>query len=336
MDLIHTVARIFGTVVRDNTVAVPENYGTGYLWARNLPDGLSVMVCNILFNEDMLLNHIPSNGRQYFILQFNESLDDNEPAKQKQTGEHGFNMQQNVVLLTNSLMHSGFFVPAKVRTLCVKIIFEKNYLLNFMEGDVLDEFLSSYFSLLLKNGKVEPVDADYRQLMTELARLKTDHPLSTSFIQNRALMLIEKFILKFMAKLQTNTHAFKLKDDEISRLIKVESLLVKDYSGAPPTISSLSRTAAMSPTKLKKDFKALYGLPVYEYFQKNRMMRAKQLLLEGKYAIKEIGMMVGYTNLGHFAASFKKEFGTLPSEMNTANNLSQYSRHETAEDKLAN
>ncbi len=25
--------------------------------------------------------------------------------------------------------------------------------------------------------------------------------------------------------------------------------------------------------------------------------------------------MVGYTNLGHFAASFKKEFGILPSEL---------------------
>src|SRR5204863_5073225 len=78
---------------------------------------------------------------------------------------------------------------------------------------------------------------------------------------------------------------------------------------------ALSKVATMSPTKLKKDFKAMYGLPIYEYFQKNRMMRAKVLLMEGGYAVKEVGMMVGYSNLGHFAASFKKEFGVLPSEM---------------------
>ena len=181
----------------------------------------------------------------------------------------------------------------------------------------------------LKSGKSEPIDSDYRSLMNELVKEKIEHPFKTNFIQNRVLMLIEKLIVKFMGKLQTNQQVFKLKDDEISRLVKVESLLVKDYSGAPPTISNLSRTAAMSPTKLKKDFKALYGLPVYVYYQKNRMMRAKKLLLEGTYAIKEVGMMVGYTNLGHFAASFKKEFGILPSEMNTANYLSQFVPEES-------
>jgi AraC-like DNA-binding protein len=97
----------------------------------------------------------------------------------------------------------------------------------------------------------------------------------------------------------------------------VESLLVKDFSGTPPTITALSKIATMSPTKLKKDFKSMYGLPIYEYYQKNRMMRAKSLLLSGNFAVKEVGMMVGYSNLGHFAASFKKEFGVLPSEMVT-------------------
>jgi AraC-like DNA-binding protein len=71
----------------------------------------------------------------------------------------------------------------------------------------------------------------------------------------------------------------------------------------------------MSPTKLKREFKAMYGLPIYEYYQKNRMIRARSLLLEGKYAIKEVGIMVGYSNLGHFAGSFRKEFGLLPSEV---------------------
>jgi AraC-like DNA-binding protein len=83
----------------------------------------------------------------------------------------------------------------------------------------------------------------------------------------------------------------------------------------PPNINYLSRISAMSPTKLKTDFKRLYGVPIYEYYQKNRMQRAKNLLLEGKHSIKEVGIKVGYSNLSHFAGSFKKEFGILPSEM---------------------
>src|SRR5207248_6865962 len=108
-----------------------------------------------------------------------------------------------------------------------------------------------------------------------------------------------------------------------------ESLLVKNYSGTPPNISSLSKMDTMNVTKFKKDFKAMYGLPIYEYYQKNRMMRAKALLMEGRYAVKEVGMMVGYTNLGHFAASFKKEFGVLPSEM-VMDHTARFSERDTS------
>jgi len=106
----------------------------------------------------------------------------------------------------------------------------------------------------------------------------------------------------------------KLSDAEILRLMRVESMLVNDYATTSPTINQLSRLSAMSPTKLKNDFKMLYGMPIYEYYQKNRMQRAKSLLLEGDRSIKEVGNQVGYSNLSHFAGSFKKEFGMLPSQ----------------------
>lgn len=328
VDFILALGRFFKTQVQNNILIIPENYGQGYIWAYNLPDGISVMVFNAQFNNDAVIHYHPISAHQYFVLQFNESKEDSNSSS-KYNSQHSYNMQQNMILLTSSQMPADYFIPARAKTACVKIIFDKNYLLNFLTNDVVDEFFSNYFSMQLKNGKTELIDSEYRNIINELVKEKIEHPFKTGFIQNRVLLLVEKLIIKFLDKLQTNQNGFKLKEDEISRLVKVESLLVKDYSGAPPTISNLSRTAAMSPTKLKKDFKALYGLPVYEYYQKNRMMRAKQLLLEGRYAIKEVGMMVGYTNLGHFAASFKKEFGILPSEMSSANYYSQFIPMET-------
>ena len=44
------------------------------------------------------------------------------------------------------------------------------------------------------------------------------------------------------------------------------------------------------------------------------MLHAKNLLKKGIYSIQEVGNMVGYTNLGHFAGAFKKEFGLLPKD----------------------
>ena len=101
--------------------------------------------------------------------------------------------------------------------------------------------------------------------------------------------MIEKFLNYLYIKHQeiSSIEKVKLSDDEVKRLMEVESHLVKDFSTPPPTISFLCKVAAMSATTLKNKFKKLYGNNLYEYFQKNRMQRAKALLLSHKYSIKE-------------------------------------------------
>lgn len=275
------------------------------------------MLGNTIFKEDLYLHRIPSSNHQFFILQFNETFSVNDLQEGRQHDKDVQRIQQNMVLLTNSLVQSRYLLPAYTRVRTVKLIFEKQHLLNLLKQDVVDTFVSQYFAQMVKKVTTEAIDAGYRVLLNDVLRNNDEHPLKFTFMQTRVLLLLERFLVHFMTRLQEDekSPSLRMKDDEISRLIKVESLLVKDFSVAPPTINELSKISAMSPTKLKKDFKAMYGLPLYEYFQKNRMMRAKDLLMEEKYAIKEVGMMVGYANLGHFAASFKKEFGILPSEL---------------------
>jgi AraC-like DNA-binding protein len=76
---------------------------------------------------------------------------------------------------------------------------------------------------------------------------------------------------------------------------------------------------SISESKLKKDFKLIYGVPVYEYFQKARMQVAKDKLLSGDVSVKEVAMELGYSNLSNFTIAFKKEFGLLPSKLLTTN-----------------
>jgi AraC-like DNA-binding protein len=59
----------------------------------------------------------------------------------------------------------------------------------------------------------------------------------------------------------------------------------------------------------------MYGMGLYEYFQKNRMQKARSLLLAENISVKEVGVKVGYTNLSNFSLAFKKEFGVLPSQI---------------------
>jgi AraC-like DNA-binding protein len=71
----------------------------------------------------------------------------------------------------------------------------------------------------------------------------------------------------------------------------------------------------ISATKLKRDFKEVYGQPPFEYYQRVRMNKARELLMSGEYTVKEVGYALGYANLSNFAYAFKKEFSVLPSEI---------------------
>jgi AraC-like DNA-binding protein len=306
---IEVLASKLNTRVKNNFLKIPPAFGDGYIWAENFDNGISFFAAEITFAENVILQRVAGN-EGYLILHFTELTDASINDKINKDEFEG--LRKNAAFLSNTFLGSKYVFPAGCKVRSCSILFEKKHLLKIVENKVADNFISMYFSEYFKNKKIDPIDANYRMVMNELIKENIEHPFRHLFIQNRIMLLIERFLLNYLEKENSGNTTLKLSEEEISRLMKVEAMLVKNFEEAPPLIEALARLSAMSPTKLKKDFKALYNMPIYEYYQKNRMLYAKSLLLENKYAIKEVGRMVGYTNLGHFAASFKKEFNLLP------------------------
>jgi AraC-like DNA-binding protein len=127
-------------------------------------------------------------------------------------------------------------------------------------------------------------------------------------------MLLENFFSWLYQQMSVMELKIKMSREEIDQITVVEQELLSNLAQAP-TISQLARQAAMSPSKLKKQFKDVYGMPIYEYFQKNRMQKAREMLLEGNRSVKAVGMEMGFSNLSNFSLAFKKEFDELPSEL---------------------
>jgi AraC-like DNA-binding protein len=149
----------------------------------------------------------------------------------------------------------------------------------------------------------------------EIVTNEVDAAFETLVIQNRVMLLLERFFTRIYNKMSDMHFDVKLSNEDINRLKAIEKELVKDFSVEPPGIAKLARMAAMSPSKLKNSFKEVYGLPVYQYYQKHRMNKAKAMLLSRKYTVKEVGMDLGYSNLSNFAKAFKKSFDQLPSHL---------------------
>lgn len=96
---------------------------------------------------------------------------------------------------------------------------------------------------------------------------------------------------------------------------KIAHYLITHLSDKFPGINFLANKFNISETKLKTEFKHLFGKPVYQYFQEKQMQLAKEILTENQLLVKEIAYKFGYENASKFAAAFKKHHVFLPSEL---------------------
>jgi AraC-like DNA-binding protein len=80
------------------------------------------------------------------------------------------------------------------------------------------------------------------------------------------------------------------------------------------TLAELSDLVQMSQAYLSKTFKEATGYTVIEYFNKLKIDRAKELLIEGSRRIKEVSEELGFVDEFYFSRVFKKVEGVSPSE----------------------
>jgi AraC-like DNA-binding protein len=83
----------------------------------------------------------------------------------------------------------------------------------------------------------------------------------------------------------------------------------------PGTLLDLSHTIGLNDFKLKRGFKQLYGVTIFEFLIQARMEKARQLLQNADMTVHAVAIAVGYKNISSFTVAYKKKFGQLPSEV---------------------
>jgi AraC-like DNA-binding protein len=98
------------------------------------------------------------------------------------------------------------------------------------------------------------------------------------------------------------------------RIIEIGNYLCENLEKKFEGIDFLAEKFSISPTKLKKDFKLLYGKSLYRHYQYKQMQLANRLLKKEHILIKELAVRMGYENAGKFSQAFKKHNSVLPSQ----------------------
>jgi AraC-like DNA-binding protein len=311
-------SKILNSPVAGGRIDIPPSLGEGYLLAANINPDISYVVMNFSLNEDLvfLRKKTASYGLSLFFNQtyISDFFSIREPNNVL-TDKGG--ARSNIYLSsTNHDLEMTYSKHSKLKR--VGIFFSPGFVGRCLKKDILLDLLLYADNRLLNINK-EPITFEYRQLLDDVFVADKQSPVTHLILQNRILLLAEKFLNTFLVKApprkETGLKKTKDKEKDLAALKDVEKILSDGKIDKFPSIEMLSKTAMMSTTKLKTKFKQVYGMKLYEFYNRNRMEKAKEMLKTGNYSVKQVGYDIGFSNLSNFAKAFKKEFGVLPKEV---------------------
>ena len=146
---------------------------------------------------------------------------------------------------------------------------------------------------------------------------------------DRALAALDNLIERAAPPLDTMAHVFGLlhlctaqmqekKSEEDGTVADVVGY-VHEHLESGVTLASVASALHINKHYLCRLFKAETGMTVGAYINSARVVRAKQLLRDGKEPISFVASECGYNEPSVFAKSFKKETGMTPSTYRTLN-----------------
>ncbi len=290
-----------GLKVADNVICFTDDKGKGFANLVNLPNDLQVMAFNFTA-YDSLLFHSKEINKEFLVLRLAEA-----------TGEDG--IAKSSVLFGKTNQEWFYIAPPNTHLRHIDIILKKEWLEDYFRNEESGEILSNYITLNSPLLIYEMMDPEYLRLTNQILTLLPAKPSEQIIVYNRVCLILERFFAKLYRKIENINRALKLSSTELIKIKQVEVELLKDFSQQPPAISRLARIATMSPSKLKILFKEVFGQPINQYYQKQRMNRAKAMLLSKKYSLRKTSIALGFSSVSSFNKAFSKAFQQLPAEI---------------------
>ena len=153
---------------------------------------------------------------------------------------------------------------------------------------------------------------EIRLVLQQLLDCPPERKLRKLYLEGKVLELLSTRSRVEAIGKQKNTKDISRED---YRCLMKAREIIDNHFLHPLTIAQIAEQCFLSETKLKQGFKICFNCTVYEYIVKKRMEMAYRLLQSGKYKVKDVVWMVGYTNASHFIDAFKKRYGVTPGEI---------------------
>uniref|UniRef100_UPI003F718B0D helix-turn-helix transcriptional regulator n=1 Tax=Dyadobacter sp. TaxID=1914288 RepID=UPI003F718B0D len=213
------------------------------------------------------------------------------------------------VLIGTSRVHTDAAIAVHSNTEVINIEVDADYLNGLLHlsgaNTVLQSLLDSRQPLLFE----QVIHPALQPIVDALVEQTIEDQFKLFFLRIKSEELICHLLMALEAR--DSPHLYPLNSADIAAIYRLRDQLATRLSD-PPVINALAAEANMSPSKLKRLFKQIFGDSIYTYYQALRMKEAARLLREEKLSVNETGYRLGFTNLSHFARVFEAHLGTKP------------------------
>ena len=306
-NVLKRLAQLLGTELKNRRLEIPEEFGTGYCTGFVFNEYIRMLILNYELNKDLIVENPDVNVSGRMILfKFQNVFPKTEPLS---TGKQLKAIPS--VLIATSNMNTEVLIPIDTNTASINIEVDANYLNELFDlsekSPVLQSLLQNTQPLLFE----QIIYPSLQRIVDEIVSESVDPTFELFYRRVKAEELICRLLMELEKR--DEKHLYALNSQDIQTIYKVKEQMLERLE-APPVINELAVCANMSPSKLKRLFKQIFGNSIFSYYQEFRMQEAARLLTEEKLSVSDVGYKLGFTNLSHFSRVFEEHIGMKPKQ----------------------
>ncbi|MNI48691.1 Regulatory protein PchR [compost metagenome] len=200
---------------------------------------------------------------------------------------------------------------AGIRNQLLEVRFSPNELLHYA-GDLTErEQMETWLKHHRGNIDRYPHTPAIQKCISEMIHCTHQGTMKRLYMESKALEFIALFA-------ESDNYGsiggnLTLRHDDITKLKRVHELVQIHYE-QPLSIRELAKQVGMNEFKLKKGFRELFGMTIFELVRQKRMEKALWYMEVEHMNVGKAAVSVGYSNVSNFTTNFRKHYGCNPSE----------------------
>jgi AraC-like DNA-binding protein len=284
---------------------VPESFGRGYCTGFVFNDHLRMLISNYELYNDLIVNNPDiDTARRMIFFKFQNIF----PKARLISAERHL-IEIPSVLIGTSRLNTDELISIHTNTATVNIEVDANYLNGLFDlseqSPVLQSLLQNTQPLLFE----QMIYPSLQKIVDEMIAERVDEIFQSFFLKVKAEELICRLLMELEKREEKQLHP--LNNYDIETIYKIKEQMLR-HLATPPVIKELAINAGMSPTKLKRLFRQIFGNSIFNYYQGFRIKEAARLLKEEKLSVSYAGYKMGFTNLSHFSRVFEQHISIKP------------------------